>query len=176
MNDYIDIFQLNNQKRLNSMDYIRLLTNQSKRFIVFGQECNINREKPAGLDSRHKLIYNSDDPKAYIYHHKDLNTWQTSQMNDKYVSSAIWETGNTIIPRLMLISLYWESRDKDINENLIKILDYCKLHRLPILIGTDANCKSTLGNCVKTCTRGNKLEQLMSEYGLMMANQGDSWP
>jgi len=156
------------------MNYVRLLTSKLSSFIHFGQECNNLNNKPAGLDGRHKTIFNTHDPRAYIYHHKDLNTWECEQMGSRDLSAAIWQTGNNLVSRIMLVSLYWESRVKDIPQ-LEQVAQYCRQENIPILIGTDANCKTTLANCATTCTRGNKLEAVMAQYSMVMANQGDTW-
>ena len=44
-----------------------------------------------------------------------------------------------------------------------------------MLINSDTNCKSTLANCAYTDKRGNVLEYFMGQFGLELANQGDTW-
>ena len=121
----IDIIQLNNQKRIDSMNYLRLLCNKSKLFIAMGQECNVKQGKPAGLDPSCKLIYNSDEPRAYIYHSNSLNTWECKDLGDRDICSSIWLTGNNMTPKIMLVSMYWESRVKKLLPKLLQTVEYC---------------------------------------------------
>ena len=62
---YTDIFQLNSQKRADSMNYVNTLCNESKSFIMLGQECNVAQGKPRCLSKRHKIISDTN-PRAYI--------------------------------------------------------------------------------------------------------------
>ena len=171
---YTDIFQLNSQKRADSMNYVNSLCNESKSFIMLGQECNVVQGKPSCLNKRHKIIADVN-PRAYIYHHKDINSWACPQFTTSDLAATIWVTGNSTGQRIMLASLYWESRVKELPNELVRLAEYCEHEKLPLLIGSDVNCKSVLANCKTTDTRGNKLEAFLAKFNLIVANQGDTW-
>ena len=79
MATYTDIFQLNSRKVASSMTYVHQLCSKSKSFIMLGTECNNFAGKPHGLDMSHKVTSGGDNPTAYIYHHRTLNTWVCPQ-------------------------------------------------------------------------------------------------
>ena len=69
------------------------------------------------------------------------------------------------------MSLYLDIKTSPIPAFLIKALDYCKQHGYAILIGSDTNSHSTLWG-KETNQRGEKLEELIEDYGLDIHNIG----
>jgi len=173
----LEILQINNQKRIDSMNCVRLLCSKKDNFIVLGQECNTLNDKPTGLEPRHKTIFNTANPRAYIHHHERLNTWECKELGDKDICAAIWQTGSTnpMYKQIMLISMYWESRVRYLNPKLMKIADYCRSKGIPMLLGSDTNCSSTLANCIDTGPRGHELEEFLAINNMQMLNQGNDW-
>ena len=123
------------------MNCVRLLCSKKDNFILLGQECNTFSNKPTGLEPRHKTIFNTDNPRAYIHHHERLNTWECSDLGDRDLCAAVWLTGsnNPLYKQIMFISMYWESRERNLNPNLIKVAKYCQKRNIPILMGSDTN-------------------------------------
>ena len=157
------------------MNYVRRLCSKSKGFITLGQECNHRDGKISGLDPSHKTISNTEQPRAFIHHHSKLNTWECATLGNRDISAALWVTKDFNHPRIMLVSMYWESRERLIPEKLRELAEHCRKENIPILMGSDTNCSSTLANCTSTGPRGKELEDFLAQYGMNIANQGNSW-
>ena len=118
-----EFFQINNQKRLISCEYIAQACAGLNSFIVLGQEPSTNGFNITGLNRGHKIIQASvDKPRAYIYCHKSMNAWPVEELCTRDLAVCIINTFDPKITKLLVISIYWDGTHSNLPENLEKAI------------------------------------------------------
>ena len=72
-----------------------------------------------------------------------------------------------------LISLYWDGKFSELPQKFLDCLKACKDKNLPIHIGGDFNSHHTLWGGRRDTRRGDLIQWIMVEYGLVILNEGD---
>ena len=103
----IECFQINNQKRIMSCENINNITSNLNSFIVFGQEPSSYDTQVTGLNRRHNIVQElTHRPRAYIFTHKNIRTWQVPDLCSRDVAACLTESSENG-SRMLLVSVYW---------------------------------------------------------------------
>ena len=105
----MDFIQLNQRKCKNSMDYLNFKTSSKESFITMGQEPHYYKGEIRGLDPQHQVLHaKGDECRAYVYAHKFLPILFDADRSDKDTCTTLWVTKDTTMPKINVISSYWD--------------------------------------------------------------------
>ena len=165
--------QLNNNRRETSMDEINRFCTSEPFFVCFGHEPNNKLGAPTGLNKHHTKIFSlTGRPRAYIFASSKLHIWPMPSLTNEDVVTALFDTHNPKVGKLLLCSFYWDILEKEIPELYWKAADFAKSNGYILVTGSDTNAHSTLWNCDKDNARGKKLEEMMIKSDLVPVNKG----
>ena len=166
--------QLNNNKREVSMDELNRLCSSQKQFICLGQEPNTRLGALVGINKRHIKIHSlQSKPRAYIFTSANLHIWPMPSLTNEDVATALFDTHDPKVGKLVLCSFYWDITYKDIPEMFVKVTEFAKRNGYILITSSDTNSHSTLWNCIADNARGKKLEELMIQADLIPVNVGN---
>ena len=166
--------QLNSNKREVSMDEINRLCETNKQFICLGHEPNVRLGAPVGLNRRHISVHSiQTKPRAYIFASANLHIWPMPSLTNGDVATALFDTHDPKVGKLVLCSFYWDILDKEIPDIFVKVTEFAKKNGYILVTGSDTNAHSTLWNCIFDNARGKKLEDLMIQADLVPVNIGN---
>lgn len=168
----LSITQLNQRKCKGCSDYINEITCKKEYFIHLGQEPYGYKGKVKGLDTNHQVLQHANGCRAYIYGHKFLPLMFDSERSDNDTCTALWITKDLQVPKVQLISSYWDITEKDIPQMLCHLVRHGLRHNNKILIGMDSNAHTDLTGSSHTEDRGSKLEQFILQHYLIVLNRG----
>ena len=99
--------QLNNNRREQSMDEINRFCTSASQFVCFGHEPNNKLGAPTGLNRRHTRIYSlTGRPRAYIFASSNLHIWPMPSLTDGDVATALFNTHDPKVGKVVLCSFY----------------------------------------------------------------------
>ena len=114
--------QLNNNKRELSMDEINKVCSSQSQFICMGHEPNIRLGAPVGLNKKHTRIYSLEGkPRAYIFASSNLHIWPMPTFTNEDVATALFDTHDPKVGKLVLCSFYWDILEKEIPDMFKKV-------------------------------------------------------
>lgn len=171
--DKMTLIMLNSKKRYLSMCAMTNEAELKDNFLVFGTEPNTSGLNVNGLNRRHTCISPTyDSPRAYIYHSMNLHTWPLPEYSSRDVVTALWDTHNPRLGRLVNITLYWDILDEDIPKACYKAAEYANQNGYKIILGSDTNAHSSLWSCPNTNARGRVFEEFLAINDMDIANKG----
>ena len=166
--------QLNNNKREVSMDELDSLCSPISQFVCLGHEPSVRLGALVGLNKRHIKVHSlQEKPRAYIFTSANLHIWPMPSLTNKDVATALFDTHDPKIGKLVLCSFYWDILEKEIPEMFHKVAEFAKANGYILVTGSDTNAHSTLWNCIQDNTRGRKLEDFMIQADLIPVNTGN---
>ena len=172
----LKLLQLNlGHRRAASYD-LQLRTSVMDRFICILQEPWVVRNRVRGLDGQHRQIVTTlseAPPRALIYCHKDAKVSPFGQFTCRDVACGLWDIGMPNLKQIMLISVYWDCKRKQIPQQFLDCLAWCRDNRVPVHVGGDFNAHSTLWGGRSDTGRGYELEKIMFDNNLVLLNEGD---
>ena len=175
--------QINNRKKLESMDMIDLEYRGQKPFIVFGTEPHAYLNSITGLNRRQNLIYAyrpakdgnkvGDWPRSYIYASKSLDIWPVPKLCSQDVTTAIFDPHDQDKGRFLLCSLYWDGNLRELPQEFNDAVKMADEEGYTLLTCADTNAHSPLWGDKKYDHRAKKLELFMLLNNLDVANKGN---
>ena len=152
-------------------------TNKMKDFIVLAQEPWVARKAVRGLNNQHTKIVASasggEPPRAMIYCHKDSRVSPCSQFQSRDVACGLWKINMPDLDQIMLLSVYWDSKMKELPKEFLECLEWCAAHAIPVHVGGDMNAHSRLWGGKSDTPRGDRIQKLMFDHNLILLNEGD---
>ena len=103
----------------------------------------------------------------------NLHIWPMPSLTNKDVATALFDTHDPKVGKLVLCSFYWDIQESEIPDMFIKVTEFAKSHVYILVTSSDTNAHSTLWGCVKDNKRGRKLEELMIQADLVPVNVGN---
>ena len=168
--------QLINNRREPSMDEINRLCVTATQFVCFGHEPNSRLGAPVGLNKKHTKVHSLEgNPRAYIFASSNLHIWPIPSLTNGDVATALFDTHDPKVGKLVLCSFYWDILEKEIPAAYLKVAEFARSNGFILITGSDTNAHSTLWNCAKDNTRGKKLEEMMIKADLVPVNRGNKW-
>ena len=111
----------------------------------------------------------SENPRAAIFSAKSLNMLELPELEDRDCAVGLAKINNR---SMIVASLYLDYNNREVIPNsLRKLIQFSDEKRLPILIGMDSNCHSTLFG-PETNSRGVLLEEFIIANSLAVENVG----
>ena len=172
----MEFIQLNQRKCKNCMDHINMKLSRKESFIFMGQEPHYYRSKVTGLDSQHQIIHaKGEECRAYVYAHKYVPLLFDSEKSDKDTCTTLWITKDHSIPKINVISSYWEGSNPEIPSKLVEsVTENGKLNN-EMIISMDSNAHTDLTGSTHTDARGAKLEQFILRHNLEIVNNSTDY-
>ena len=156
------------------MDELNKLCSSHKQFVCLAHEPNLRLGAPVGLNKRHIKIHSlQGKPRAYIFTSSNLHIWPMPSLTNEDVATALFDTHDPKIGKLVLCSFYWDILEKEVPDMFIKVTEFAKANGYILITGSDTNAHSTLWNCISDNKRGKKLEDLMIQADLVPVNIGN---
>lgn len=147
--------------------------------VVFLQEPYVRKGVVAGWQDKRGLLSAGDQPRAAIYASSQLKVFPEASLSTKDMCVAVWypspegATASSPYPMVYLVSLYLDIKHKAVcPPDLYRLLDLAEDSGVPVLIGSDTNCHSTLWGSPTTNARGLKFENIVSRWNLEILNVG----
>ena len=145
-------------------------------FLVCLQEPPTNRHKQvSGLGNGNHLLFQAggDRPRSAIFASANLSLWKLPNFTDEDVVTALWNTGNSNIPEIVVCSVYLDSNAQEtVHPLLFRVARFCERKRFPLLFLGDLNAHSAFWRSYKEDNRGADLEEFILEYNLSVLNKG----
>jgi hypothetical protein len=182
-----EFFQLNHQKRLDSMDW---LTNQTKhlpKVVRLGTEPNCTpdgrpncfvpgtivhappTEKTYTVKNKEGIKVKKTKilkPRAYIHASKGLDIWPAPEYCDTDIAVAVYDPKDYRYGKILLLSIYWHSLEDDLPQKYWDAIKYAEDNDYTVVSGGDFNAKTRLWNADKTNKQGELIEQHMIDANL----------
>jgi len=122
---------------------------------------------PAGTQ-----IFATEDPRACILATSDLFIHAMDDFTTRDMAVGRWSTQCEECPSVVIVSLYADITENAISNDLVKLMDYCVLNDLPVLMGADTNAHSSLWGCELDNARGETFENFIRDRDLSICNVG----
>jgi len=148
----------------------------TKSFFILLQEPYAWKGKIAGFDKIHSLFYDhaSPSPRTAIYASKDLHLWSMPEFTSQDMTTCLWLTGESHLPKIILTSVYMDHTNPQVwPEAFGRLLHYCHQGRHKLIISADTNAHSTLWGSDDTNVRGKAIEDLVFLNNLAIHNTGN---
>ena len=169
----LDTIEKGMMKCMGCSDYINERTMNRDAFIHVGQEPYCHNGMIKGLDKNHQILNKGLNSRAYIYAHKFIPIMFDSDRSDRDTCTALWLTKDPQIPKIQVISSYWDGGSEDLPQTLLDSLQHGKNLNMDMLIGMDSNAHTDVTGSNYTDARGAKLEQLILRHNMVIINKGD---
>ena len=143
-----------------------------KRFISLTQEPHVTHGRLTGSPRSLMTRCVGDDPRACVLHPGDINVAPLVHLSSRDVMTCLWETGQDTIPKILLISAYWDITFRELPSKLIKSIEYCQQNFIPYLCSMDSNAHNTMWGCEQDNPRGIVMEDLLVGVGADILNRG----
>ena len=141
-------------------------------FITLAQEPHITRGRLTGSPRLFQTLCVGENPRACVVHPGNINLAPLLHLSSRDVMTCLWETGQVIFPRIILISVYWDITLREIPKKLIESIQYCQNNSIPYLCSMDANAHSSLWGCAQDNPRGTRMEEFLISVGADILNKG----
>ena len=154
----LKLLQINlGHRRAASID-LQLRTNGLDDFICLVQEPWYHKNAVRGLNNQHRRLVATSSvdgpPRALIYCHRDSRVSPCANFTGRDVACGLWKAGMPQLEQVMLISVYWDCKAKNLPTGFTDCLKWCSENRIPVHIGGDLNAHSTLwGGRDSVCAR-----------------------
>ena len=140
--------------------------------IYFIQEPYISRGRIRLIDlTKGSVISFKSKPRAAIFVRRGLEPWLAEEFTDEDLAvCTIKVEGKTC---------YFASAYMDLNlpidakGNLARLIDMCEVNGFPLVVSADSNAHSFLWGSDETNSRGQELEDLILEKGLVILSRGN---
>ena len=126
--------------------------------------------KPSIKD--HTAFSKGQHPRAMIIYSSSLQVIQLPHLSSRDVSTVLWITNNTEVPKLLICSAYLDITNKEVTTDIIPSTNYANTNNIPILIGMDSNCHCQLSGSESNNKRGDILEEFIATNELIVKNVG----
>ena len=139
--------------------------------IALLHEPYVNQSRVRMLDGRRGVILaDKSNPRAAIYVRKELEPWLVEEFTDRDLCVCTIK----IDGRLWYLASVYLDINFNIkeNSNLEKLIDFCNVSKIPLLLGVDSNAHSILWGSESTNGRGEDLEDIILEKDLSVVNVG----
>ena len=171
--EYINCFQSNNQKRIESCEKLAYYCDKLPSFLVLGQEPSMVGMTITGLNGRHARVHGLvQRPRAYVYLHKNIRTWPLDHLCDQDVAATLLDLGKQGGDRILACSIYWDGRISTFPENAIRAMKLANAKGYTLLLGGDLNARNVIYGSNITDTRGKIFEQILIQNNLTTLNIG----
>ena len=193
------LFNANRQEprtRLNEVKFLQINAHKSREAMThicketddLGEFCCLITEpltyqsngilKPYGLNPRCNYIL-SPSGRAAIYYSQGIKLWQLTSFTEKDQAAAVWDH---VIPgmahrqrrRFIILSTYWDNNNKNIPDELEKVLTYADNSRERVLLAMDSNAHSKAFGSTTQNSRGHTLDEFTTLHNLHILNRGQS--
>ena len=154
--------ELQNNPTTLSCDYVCLVQEPSLFKGKFQNKPLASRAYPS--------VFVSENPRAAIFSAKNLNMLELPDLEDRDCAVGLIKVNNR---NIIVASLYLDYNNREVILNSLgKLIQFSDEKNLPILIGMDSNCHSTLFGS-ETNARGVLLEEFIITNSLAVENVGD---
>lgn len=126
-----------------------------------------------GLNAAGKIISNKSGnrPRACIVYNKNINLLPVTEVcSDDLVAAILVLDGSKA--RTLVCSAYLPGEKENPAEDLERVVEYARRHRLQLLVGCDANAHHTSWGSSDINSRGNVLYDFLLTNGLHAVNKG----
>jgi len=174
---FCDIWQINLQHSRSATDELvsRLRVRHTKpdqSTIILVQEPFLNKGKVSGIDRSCKTMAFNDDPRAAIITYGLSNVWYVPKFSNRDVTTCVLESKGKMT---YIVSAYLDINDNNINDKLVKIVEFCNANNHELIIGCDSNAHSSLWGCTSNNRRGDMVEEFIFENNLSVENVGNTY-
>ena len=159
--------------------HIRKTLEQHNSIVVGMQEPHANSRNGiiTSLPDRN-LIYsrtvtNDGYSRAALFVSSNLHILPFLQFTNRDMATGIWNTGNPLLPTVVITSVYMDGLQTSVWPSSFKrLVDHCLDNDLPIIACSDCNSHSTLWGSLRTNPRGKKMEDFIFDKNLVVHNVG----
>ena len=132
------------------MEEINRVCLANTHFICFGQEQNNRLGAPTELNKKCVRIYSPEiKSRAYIFASPNLHIWPMPSLTNGDIATALFDTHDPKVGKVVLCSFYWDILEKDIPELYWEVTRFARSNGYILVTGSDTNAHSTLWNCDK---------------------------
>ena len=142
----------------------------SKTPILLVQEPYIYKGKPIFNLPNYNIHYKGINNRTLIAVPRCLRAWNISSLSDKDTTTILIEDDNK--QRILVVSAYLDIKLDVVSKKLDEIVLYSNINKIPILVGMDSNCHSTVWGCDSNNARGDALEEFIIQNNLCVLNKG----
>ncbi|MEZ4720253.1 MAG: endonuclease/exonuclease/phosphatase family protein, partial [Flavobacteriales bacterium] len=148
--------------------------------IVLVQEPYVYKNKICGLNSCNSYTFSSSDcdgnaPRTAIVVNKEVECWNISHLTNRdTVAVGIQYKSGGEVCRLIVASVYlpYDVNQPPPSKELTDIVEYCKVRKLPLIVGCDANSHHTVWGSTDINKRGEHLLEYLLTENLDILNAG----
>ena len=171
----IKIGQINTRHCATAMKEVNKLVAELQLDIICLQEPYSRRGKIPYFPPNFQIASTGEHPmSAIIVANRNIHSTLVTQFSDEWATCLEIKS---FIGTFILVSLYFQYRDRDIQPYLNRIRLICNAYRSKrIILTADANAKSTLWDSPITDKRGDELVALIMELNLEIVNQPGHLP
>ena len=97
------------------MDEINRFCAAATQFVCFVHEPNSRLGAPVGLYKKHTQVHSLEgNPRVYIFASSNLHIWPMPSLTNRDVATALFNTHDPKVGKLVLCSFYWDILEKEI--------------------------------------------------------------
>jgi hypothetical protein len=173
---YLDfvIFQQNLHKSKNATTLLSEGLQNKKEFIYLLTEPHVNgKGNLVGYPRNINMFHQGLVPRSCILASKNQNLWLNPRYSSRDITTCLWKKC-PITPEIYICSVYLDinyKEDSFLPKGMIKLVNYCNIHKKPLIISMDCNSHSEIWG-LETNQRGEFLEDYIFSNNLNVENVG----
>ena len=101
-------------------------------------------------------------PRLYIYASARLHIWPMPSLTNGDKATALFDTHDQRVGKVILCSFYWNILEKEIPENFMKVTDFARKNGYILMTGSDTNAHSPSGIASKIIQGERNLRSYVS--------------
>ena len=138
--------------------------------ILLVQEPYIHKGRPVMSIPNYNVHFYGVKSRTLVAVPRHLKAWSLGSLSDGDVTTILLENNEN--ERILVVSAYFDITKDVVSKKIDEITMFSSRHKVPLLMGADTNCHSSLWGCDENNSRGDVLEEWIIQNNLCVVNKG----